>query len=214
VTRSVSGSSSGTDSADDVLLHSAAVLDAYNDRVVRGRIERHLADAVAPLTGLTAFFVSTYEQRPSPDPGCLLTNTAIEAPTLSEGARGAVAGGMEAIRGAFEDVLSRAREEGQIPADAEVGVLAQRLLALYQGLLVLVRLGRPLHDLAVIPGAIPAIVGHTETRGVHMSKRRLWEQYAACWSQPSERGAQPLAGASARMLSTAIPACSSAAPSS
>jgi AcrR family transcriptional regulator len=117
-----------------------AVLAAYNERVVARRIARHLTGCGDPVAAVTAFFASTYENRPDRDPGCLLTNSAIESPGLSDRARGAVAGGLEAIRAAFLDVTGSTER-------------ADQLLALYQGLLVLVRFGRPRATLAAVTSA-------------------------------------------------------------
>jgi hypothetical protein len=108
--------------------------------------------------------MSTWRERPTPDPGCLLTNGAIEAPALNDGARGAIAGGLQTIREAFEDVISGAQLQGQVRADADAALLAERLLSLYQGLLVLVRFGHPTNELAAIPAAIPAILDYTDAR--------------------------------------------------
>ena len=139
-----------------------AVLAAYNERVVQGRIEKHLAAGADPIGGLTAFFASTYEDRPTPDPGCLLTNSAIDAPALSNAARGAVAGGLETIEDAFMAAVCRAQSLGQVSTELDPGVLAARLLALYQGVLVLVRFGHPRKELSEITEAIPAILGQTQ----------------------------------------------------
>jgi AcrR family transcriptional regulator len=116
-----------------------AVLAAYNERVVAGRVATHLDAADDPVAGVQSFFASTYEDRPDPDPGCLLTNTAIESPGLGVGARAGVSAGLDTIRAAF------ARLAGEDRADP--------LLALYQGLLVLVRFGRPRPALAAVTSA-------------------------------------------------------------
>lgn len=131
-----------------------AVLGAYNERVVAARIERHLASAPDAVAGLVAFFVSTYEDRPVPDPGCLVTNSAIEAPHLSEAARGVVAVGLDAIHSAFIDVLARASAEACGLNDGRIEEAADQLLALYQGLLVLVRFGRPRETLSRVTAAV------------------------------------------------------------
>lgn len=136
-----------------------AVLAAYNERVVAARIERHLASAPDAVSGLVAFFASTYEDRPVPDPGCLVTNSAIEAPHLSDAARGVVAAGLDAIRRAFVEVLERSDARG---ADyGRIEELADQLLALYQGLLVLVRFGQPRETLARVTAAVEALAAGT-----------------------------------------------------
>lgn len=129
-----------------------AALAAYNERVVAARIERHLASAADATAGLVVFFSSTYEGRPAPDPGCLVTNSAVETPHLSDAARDSVAVALDAIRDAFIDLLRRAGG-----AEA-VEVVADQLLGLYQGLLVLVRFGRRREQLDAVTAAVPLLV--------------------------------------------------------
>lgn len=136
-----------------------AALGAYNERVVQGRIERYLVGATDPIEGLLALFASTYADEADADPGCLVTNSAVEAPGLPGEARRSVADGLEALRRGFRDALLRARAERRIAADAPVAELADGLLALYQGLLVLVRFGSSRASLDAVTGAVLAIVG-------------------------------------------------------
>lgn len=136
-----------------------AVLGAYNERVVRARIERYLVNDDDPISGLLALFASTYEHGPGPDPGCLVTNSAVEAPLLPGDACRGVAAGLQALRDAFRDALLRARAGGRIAEGAPVEQLADQLLALYQGLLVLVRFGSDRASLDAATQAVRSIVG-------------------------------------------------------
>ena len=134
-----------------------AALDAYNDHVVHGRVRVHLLEPSNPVAGIRSFFTSAFDTGLDPDPGCLLTNTAVESFTVPQAADG-VRRGLETIETGFADALTRARTLGLVPADLDVDVSAARLLALYQGLLVLVRAGTPITKLHTITdGAIASI---------------------------------------------------------
>ncbi|MCX5384592.1 TetR/AcrR family transcriptional regulator [Streptomyces sp. NBC_00083] len=135
-----------------------AALDAYNDQVVQGRVRQHLLESADPLAGIRSFFTSTFETGPGPDPGCLLTNTAVESFTVPQAAAG-VRRGLDAIESGFAEALTRARSLGLLPADLDVDVSAAHLLALYQGLLVLVRAGTDRTKLHTITDGAMASIG-------------------------------------------------------
>lgn len=136
----------------------AAAVTAYNDQVVAGRVRTHLDAADPPLPGIHAFFTSTFDTGEPLNPGCLLTTTAVETPLLAGTARDGVAAGLELIEDGFRRLLERARAAGDIAPTAATDQLAAQLLALYQGVLVLVRFGTPAAKLAaVVEHAIPAI---------------------------------------------------------
>ncbi|MFJ4667711.1 TetR/AcrR family transcriptional regulator [Kitasatospora purpeofusca] len=154
------GSLYRTFGSKDGLFHAA--LDAYNERVVRGRVRVHLLEPADPLAGIRSFFTSAIETGPEPDPGCLLTNTAVESFALPQAAAG-VHHGLAAIEGGFADALTRARQHGDAPADLDVGTTAAHLLALYQGLLVLVRAGLPRTTLHSVTDGAMASIGSLRT---------------------------------------------------
>ncbi len=136
----------------------AAAMTAYNEQVVAHRVRTHLDAADPPLRGIQAFFTSTFDGGEQLNPGCLLTTTAVETPELPGTARAGVAAGLDLIEDGFRRLLERARAAGDIPAAAAPDQLASQLLALYQGVLVLVRFGTPAAKLAaVVEHAIPAI---------------------------------------------------------
>ena len=128
----------------------AATLRAYCERVVASRVQEHLVQSDDPVQGIRSFFHSTFDERPRSRQGCLITNTAIEGFSLEPKARSAVAAGLEAIERGLEAALVRAQEHGQIAASAPVRRLAAQLLALYQGVLVLVRAGSARDKLTAI----------------------------------------------------------------
>jgi AcrR family transcriptional regulator len=138
-----------------------AALDAYNDQVVQGRVRAHLLEPTDPVAGIRSFFTSAFETGLDPDPGCLLTNTAVESFTVPEATTG-VRQGLETIESGFADALMRARTLGLLSADLDVEMSSARLLALYQGLLVLVRAGTPLTKLHTITDGAMASIGSTK----------------------------------------------------
>jgi AcrR family transcriptional regulator len=141
-----------------------AALDAYNDQVVQGRVDAYLLEPADPVAGIRSYFTTAFETGIDPDPGCLLTNTAVESFGLPHAAPG-VRRGLETIESGFADALTRARALGLLPADANVEQHAAQLLALYQGLLVLVRAGTPAAKLHMITDGALASIGAAPTRG-------------------------------------------------
>ncbi|WP_371476815.1 TetR/AcrR family transcriptional regulator [Kitasatospora sp. NBC_00315] len=135
-----------------------AALDAYNDQVVQGRVRAHLLEPADPVAGIRSFFTSTFETGLDPDPGCLLTNSAVESFAVPQAAEG-VRRGLETIESGFAEALTRARALGLLSADLDVEGSAAHLLALYQGLLVLVRAGTPLTKLHTITDGAMASIG-------------------------------------------------------
>lgn len=135
-----------------------AALDAYNDQVVQGRVRVHLLEPADPVAGIRSFFTSAFQTGTEPDPGCLLTNTAVESFTVPQAADG-VRRGLETIESGFAEALTRGRALGLLSADLNVEVSAAHLLALYQGLLVLVRAGTPFAKLHTITDGAMASIG-------------------------------------------------------
>jgi AcrR family transcriptional regulator len=128
-----------------------AALDAYNDQVVEERVQTHLREPTDAMAGIRSFFITAFDNGIDPDPGCLLTNTAIESFSVPQAMPG-VQRGLDLIETGFEDALTRA---GRTEAQAE----AVQLLALYQGLLVLVRAGAPTTKLHTITERAMASIG-------------------------------------------------------
>ncbi|WP_069767173.1 TetR/AcrR family transcriptional regulator [Streptomyces sp. LUP30] len=135
-----------------------AALDAYNDQVVQDRVRVHLLEPADPVAGIRSFLTSAFQTGPEPDPGCLLTNTAVESFTVPQAADG-VRRGLETIESGFAEALTRGRALGLLSADLNVEVSAAHLLALYQGLLVLVRAGTPFAKLHTITDGAMASIG-------------------------------------------------------
>jgi TetR/AcrR family transcriptional repressor of nem operon len=67
--------------------------------------------------------------------------------------------GLETIESGFTDALTRARAQRLLPAELDVEESAAQLLALYQGLLVLVRSGTGAAKLHTITNGALASIG-------------------------------------------------------
>lgn len=121
----------------------AALFDAafkhYNDAVLRYRIERY-APSHAGIQGLRNLFLSLLHEPRGESFGCLITNSAIEFGGES-GSHPGVEEGFRILSDAFVERLTAARRAGRTPRQLNTVRVATRLLALYQGVLVLVRSG-------------------------------------------------------------------------
>ena len=108
----------------------------YNRTVLQGRIDR-LAPTSRGLAGLRKLFHSLLQEPDGGAFGCLITNTAVELGGQG-GAHRCVDDGLRTLEETFRVRLAVAQGES-----ADAAVAAARLLALYQGVLVLVRAGYP-----------------------------------------------------------------------
>jgi AcrR family transcriptional regulator len=137
-----------------------AAVDHYNQRVVETRVRTFLLTSDDPIAGIRAYFTSSFDTGNERDPGCLLTNTAIEAFSLTPDCRERVVAGLRHLEDGFAQALRRAASRGQIPAGFDIADVAAHLLAIYQGLLVMVRIGTPSAKLhGIIDTAIDTITG-------------------------------------------------------
>jgi AcrR family transcriptional regulator len=118
-------------------------VERYVDRVVGGRIRRHLESADDPLAGLRSFFASALEPHPGEGTsrGCLLTVTASQTAFQDPAIAAAVRTGMDQIRGGFQVQVERGAATGQFRSDVDAEVQATHLLLVFEGLLVLARSG-------------------------------------------------------------------------
>ncbi|MFD9358674.1 TetR/AcrR family transcriptional regulator [Streptomyces sp. NPDC060031] len=150
----------------------SAALDAYNERVVDARVRVHLRDAQDPVAGIRSFFTSAFDANPGPepDPGCLLTNSAVESFTVPQATPG-VRRGLETIESGFADALTRARAQQLLPAELDVEMSAAQLLTLYQGLLVLVRSGTAAVKLHAITDGALASIGARQAKTFKQAKK-------------------------------------------
>ncbi|MBV8751180.1 MAG: TetR/AcrR family transcriptional regulator [Candidatus Eremiobacteraeota bacterium] len=113
----------------------------YNRVVLRGRIER-FAPPEAGMRGLRALFVSLLHEPDDENLGCLITNSAVELGGDGSPHRCTV-DGLRVLTETFLERLSSAKQLKRLRADVSPESAALKLLALYQGILVLIRAG---HD--------------------------------------------------------------------
>jgi AcrR family transcriptional regulator len=126
----------------------AAAFAHYNRAVLGRRIAGH-APPAAGLAGLRSLFSSALHEPDGGSCGCLVTNAAVEfgggapvPPGVDEG--------LAALLSLFTARLETARRTGQLRAGTDPGTAALGLLALYQGILVLVRAGRDTDPLQAV----------------------------------------------------------------
>jgi len=120
------------------------VLSHYNNIVVRRRVSEHL-EAKPSTEGIRSLFLSLLEGSEEQSHGCLLTNSAVEFGAGDSIAQSGVQEGLEVLENGFQaaiDQLLTARnvKPGSLLAQQHASSAA-KLLALYQGILVLVRFG-------------------------------------------------------------------------
>jgi len=127
----------------------AALFDAafahYNRAVLRYRIDR-FAPPSAGLGGLRDLFRSLLHEPNRESFGCLITNSAVELGGAGS-SHPSVREGFKILTDTFRDRLTAARRSGLLRRGIEPVATATKLLALYQGILVLVRGG---HDKKVL----------------------------------------------------------------
>lgn len=114
----------------------------YLDSVLRQRIARH-AGPDDGLDGIRKLFTTLLQEPRGESFGCLITNTAIEAGATDASQRRLVATGFEILRAALHERLAAAQAAGRLRHGVDPAIAAVKLVALYQGVLVLVRAG---HD--------------------------------------------------------------------
>jgi TetR/AcrR family transcriptional repressor of nem operon len=116
-----------------------AAFTHYNEVVLNGRLNRH-APAEAGMAGLREAFRSLLHEPDGGSFGCLITNSAIELGG-QESPNALVLEAFEVLRRTFAERLNAARLAGDLPDSVHPESAALQLLALYQGVLVLVRGG-------------------------------------------------------------------------
>lgn len=116
-----------------------AAFEHYNQAVLKRRIDK-FAPAERGLGGVRKLFLSLLQEPNRESLGCLITNSAVEF-----GAQGkqhpCVDQGLRMLETTFLQRLVIARRDGALHSGVDPAVTATWLLALYQGVLVLVRAG-------------------------------------------------------------------------
>jgi AcrR family transcriptional regulator len=115
----------------DAIFHRA--LARYTETVVAGRLAEHLMDN-DPLAGLRTLFLTLLDEPGGGSFGCLLTNTAVECgPWQSEVGADVQCGFL------LQEEALLAAVQRLVPFRPDAEQVSRRLLALYQGILVLIR---------------------------------------------------------------------------
>jgi AcrR family transcriptional regulator len=117
----------------------SAAFSHYNRTVLDGRLAR-FAPPERGLEGLRNLFLSLLKEPDGAMLGCLITNSAVELGGQGKPHPG-VDEGLRMLETAFVARLTAAQKDGKLQIDAEPMIAAAKLLALYQGILVLVRAG-------------------------------------------------------------------------
>lgn len=116
-----------------------AAFTHYNRVVLLGRIAEYAPES-AGLGGVRKLFLTLLQEANGEAFGCLITNAACEFGG-SGMAHPGVAEGLRMLSGTFADRLATAHRTGRLRSDVAPGTACAKLLALYQGVLVLVRAG-------------------------------------------------------------------------
>ena len=117
-----------------------AAFEHYLKAVLDRRIST-FAKPASGLFGLRQLFLSLLREPDGETFGCLITNSAIEFGSDNTVAKKAVHKGFEILERFFLDRLTAAKDSKNIRNDTDPKTGAVKLLALYQGVLVLIRGG-------------------------------------------------------------------------
>jgi TetR/AcrR family transcriptional regulator, transcriptional repressor for nem operon len=112
----------------------------YLKAVLEGRIAR-FAPPSHGLAGLRQLFLSLLREPGGETFGCLITNTAVEFGPDEGIAEQTTRKGFDILERLFVGRLTVAESSGELRSGIEVKSASTRLLALYQGVLVLIRGG-------------------------------------------------------------------------
>ena len=107
-------------------------------------LDRRISTFAKPangLSGLRQLFLSLLREPNGETFGCLITNSAIEFGSDDVVSEQTVRKGFEILQRLFVDRLAAAKTANRLRGDVDPNIGAVRLLALYQGVLVLIRAG-------------------------------------------------------------------------
>jgi TetR/AcrR family transcriptional repressor of nem operon len=139
----------------------AAAFSHYLEAVLKHRISKHASESKM-LGGVRDLFVSLLHEPRGERFGCLITNSAVEFGLSDKGHQEAIHSGFEILRAALHERLVAAKKAHQLRSDVFPAVAAITLVALYQGLLVLIRAG---YDKKKLKQAIDAAFALLEKDG-------------------------------------------------
>jgi AcrR family transcriptional regulator len=114
------------------------------DRYLQAVLERRIVEFASPergLSGMRQLFLSLLREPDGGTFGCLITNSAIEFGADRDIAEATFLKGFSILERLFRERLTAAKLSGVLRTGANPKAEAARLLALYQGTLVLIRGG-------------------------------------------------------------------------
>ena len=116
-----------------------AAFKHYTEVVLKARLNKY-APAGAGMAGVREVFRTLLHEPDGGSFGCLITNFAIEFGGHDQ-PEPLILGAFDLLRSTFAERLAAARQHGHLPDNVNPETAALQLLALYQGILVLVRGG-------------------------------------------------------------------------
>jgi AcrR family transcriptional regulator len=135
-------------------LSAGSIYHTYGDKAGRFKasfahylqevLQRRIASHAGPdkgLAGVRALFQSLLREPGGASDGCLITNSAVEFGSGGMLPADVLAEAFEILRAALQNRLEDAKREKLLPPGFTPAIAALRLVAFYQGLLVLVRAG-------------------------------------------------------------------------
>ncbi len=117
-----------------------AAFELYLEQVLQGRIARY-ADEKRGLAGVRLLFLSLLEEPNNEHFGCLITNSAVEFADDQSVCKDSVQRGFDLLLQALTQRLTQLQSAGQLRPGVLPIPCALKLVALYQGILVMVRSG-------------------------------------------------------------------------
>jgi TetR/AcrR family transcriptional repressor of nem operon len=141
-------------------------VDLYVDGVLKTGIFDLLDRPGSPLGNLNAVLDSWQAYAVSAEfKGCLVGNTITEMAITDEELGGVMRRKLDRMNAAFTRVLRRAKDEGELLADADVAALSHALTAFSQGVAVVSKVWREPRTIRALVDSIRALVGlYTQRR--------------------------------------------------
>jgi TetR/AcrR family transcriptional repressor of nem operon len=127
----------------------AAAFARYNETVLSRRISTHAPEA-AGLQGVRSLFLSLLREPRGESFGCLITNSAIEFGGNGPAMPAEIGAAFQILSILFAERLAAAARAGVLRRGVNPASAASKLLALYQGILVLVRAGHSKASLKIL----------------------------------------------------------------
>ena len=92
-------------------------------------------------------------------PGCPFGNLIVETGTYSPGLRQAMKGHLDRVAGHFQRCLQKGINRGELPAQADTHALAERWLALMEGILVMAKVDQDPATILRLGPALNVLIG-------------------------------------------------------